>query len=329
MLQPRDADYMKNDVCCPHVICSARVICSAPGTLMLMGEHAVLYQRSALTAAIDQRVRVSITLRDDDYIEISSSTLGNFKTHLSDLQPCKPFEFVTTALTHSKMKKGLTCQIESQCSHQMGLGTSAAVTVASVAALAKIMGETIDLYTVFKRALAVIRQVQGQGSGADVAASTYGGVVKYTCKDIPSIEKLKNIPSLACVFSGYKMATKEVIALVKSRYEQDKTTYEAIFTAIDDLVLKAAIAIEQEDLPLLGILFNRQQTLMQALEVSDSHLDFLIATLRAQKGILGAKISGSGLGDCVIGLWDPKEKSPLPLENEIKVEISPQGLLYE
>jgi mevalonate kinase len=97
------------------------------------------------------------------------------------------------------------------------------------------------------------------------------------------------------------------------------------------------IAIQEQDWLELGFLFNEQQKCMKSLGVSDDHLDSLIAELRAQPNILGAKISGSGLGDCVIGVSSSGHtisKLVIPAQAGIQATIIPtrislEGLRYE
>lgn len=313
-----------------------KITCSAPGSLMLMGEHAVLYGRCALAAAIDQRLFVTASLREDDEVCVSSKTLGTFKARLSQLAPKAPFTFVIEAVLQSGFQQGVDIAIDSDFSHQMGLGSSAAVTVATVATLAKLQNQTLNHYEIYLKALAVVRKVQGRGSGADVAASTYGGVVKYATPEssegVNNITKFSFFPDISVVFCGYKKPTAEVIALVKERYDADPKNYERLFSSIHTLVIKGVEAIQTQDWALLGQLCTSQQYLMQQLGVSDACLDALVDSLLKCPHILGAKISGSGLGDCVIGIKDSNEQLDIAgprFKGNIDVHISPEGVKYE
>ena len=64
--------------------------CSAPGKLMIMGEHAVLHGKKALVAAVDQRLHVYLEARDDQTLEIQSA-LGSLSCDLKDLKAEAPF----------------------------------------------------------------------------------------------------------------------------------------------------------------------------------------------------------------------------------------------
>jgi mevalonate kinase len=100
-----------------------------------------------------------------------------------------------------------------------------------------------------------------------------------------------------------------------------------------DCVESAVAAIKNEDWKQLGVLMNCQQELMKFLQVSTPLLEQMIQILRQQLGIWGAKISGAGLGDCVIaaGLMetDPLVIEALPkVATIIPLAIDAQGLCY-
>jgi mevalonate kinase len=291
---------------------------SAPGSLMLMGEHAVLQGKHALVAAINRRIRVTLKPRADRLIYVSSA-LGTLKTSIDSLRTLereKSFRFVLAAIDvyHSKLTLGFELTIESEFSDKIGFGSSAAVVVATLKVLDKFINlspsqpinvnskEPINL-VLFQLAKTVIQQVQGVGSGADVAASIMGGIVFFRTHPLV-IEKLAlpSLPSLVAVYSGYKMPTEEVIQIVEKKRLHSPQIYDGIFQVMEQCTVAAYHALQKEDWEKLGCLFNIQHGLMSALGVSDTTLDYFANTLRGSTEIKGAKISGSGLGDCVVGL---------------------------
>lgn len=110
---------------------------SAPGSLMLMGEHAVLRGQPAIVCAINKRMTIALTPRADRTVRLHSA-LGEHETTLDDLAPNESFRFVLGAIRacRADFQQGFELDIRSGMSHQMGLGSSAAVTVATLAALA-------------------------------------------------------------------------------------------------------------------------------------------------------------------------------------------------
>lgn len=276
---------------------------SAPGSLMLLGEFAVLQGRQALVCAIDKRLFVTLTPRNDMRIEITADALGHYSTEISQLQIRKPFQFVLAALQYFKnhLKQGCDISIESEFSATIGFGSSAAVTVATLAALLRWFNMPCSPLALVKYARDVVRNVQGLGSGADVAASVYGGLVSYNT-DLSKVEKYSVALPINAIYAGYKTPTAQVIQHVLSQFATEPAALEMIYTDIGFCVQRALRVLPDRNWRALGNIMNEQQLLMQKLGVSSSLLQGIVSDLCQHTSIYGAKISGSGMGDCVIGL---------------------------
>lgn len=275
---------------------------SAPGKLMILGEHAVLHGRLALVGAINRRLTVTLTPTSQRMVRLTSA-LGTLHEPLDDLVIASPFQFVIAAIHQQRQRlpSGFDLQVESALEADVGLGSSAAVTVATAAALRLWLGEGLDREVVFDDSLTAVRLVQGRGSGADVAASVYGGLVAYR-QEPRYIQKLDHFFPITAVHSGGKEPTPAVIEQVESRRRRFPGIYDHIFNTMDASVKAAVAAVREQNWPRLGQLLDLNHGLMNALGVGSARLDELAYALRADPGIVGAKISGSGLGDCVIGL---------------------------
>jgi mevalonate kinase len=292
---------------------------SSPGSLMLFGEHAVLRGKLALTAAINRRIHVTIIPRNDDVISISSA-LGTHTTTMSIQDAHPQFRFVIETLkAASPLPSGCDITIDSEFSHLFGFGSSAAVTVAMQGALNLWMKSGLTKEQIFHKALSVVRAVQGVASGADVAASLFGSCIAYRMCPL-SIEPLGWSLPLTAVYSGSKMPTVQVIEYVNTKAAQNPLLYEQLFALMDSVSCEAKNHPER-----LGPLFCLQQGLMEALGVSNNTLSAIAYMLREKPGISGSKISGSGLGDCVIGLGRAEFQSDYPV---VCLSTSDEGLLY-
>ncbi|MDF3128508.1 mevalonate kinase [Kiritimatiellaeota bacterium B1221] len=285
---------------------SASFTAHAPGTLMLMGEHAVLHGRPALCMAVSQRMQLVLKKRADRNFTIQSA-LGAYAGELGDIEVCKPYTFVLEAIRRAAPCQGFDLKIHSEFSSTIGFGSSAAVTVSLVALLRHLAGHAFDRASIFSESLSVVRSVQGTASGSDVAAAVYGGVVHYRADPL-QLEPLHCQLPLSVCYVGYKTPTPEVIGIVDTLRGQHPARFEELFTLIGNCVGDALAALRQGDLAELGRLFNLHQGCQSALGCSDGTLEYLIYQLRAQAGIHGAKISGSGLGDCVIALGNAEAK---------------------
>ncbi|MDZ7315288.1 MAG: mevalonate kinase [candidate division KSB1 bacterium] len=277
---------------------------SAPGKLMLLGEHAVLHGSHCLVCGVSQRLSIIVTPRQDRRLIIRSA-LGNYEATLDSVSPSPQFRFILAAVNQfpQPLTTGLELEVHSDFSADVGLGSSAAVTAAVGAALCQLTLKNVERQKVFDFGLQVIRSVQGTGSGADLAASVFGGVLLYRAEPF-TCERLDNLYPISVVYSGAKTPTTQVIARVEESRRRFSELFDAIFGIMDKSALWAAEAIRADDWRTFGELLNLNQGLMDAIGVSNARLAQIVYALRAQPGILGAKISGSGLGDCVVGLGD-------------------------
>jgi mevalonate kinase len=276
---------------------------SAPGSLMLLGEHAVLRGHPAIACAVNKRLKIILKPRADKAV-LLHSTLGEHETTLDELVPNESFRFVLGAIRACKegLAQGFELDIRSEMSHQMGLGSSAAVTVATLAALAGAQGKAPDSHCLLECGTRIIRKVQGGvGSGADVAASTYGGCLRFYA-ETQEVVKLSTTPPLTVLYSGHKTPTPEVIAIVEENRKKQPQLFDELDRLIGDVVQRAFEAAARGDWAAMGELMNVNQGLMDALGVNNAKLAELVFALREDPNIHGSKISGSGLGDCVVGL---------------------------
>ena len=301
---------------------------SAPGNLMLMGEHAILHGQPAIALAVGNRLSVTLTPRLDEGVTIESE-LGRYQSRLSELSDDSTFSFMVPAiqLCKSKLKQGFDLKVTSEFSDQVGLGSSAAVTASTVACLLNYCSETVTNEQVFKLALETVHRVQsGRGSGTDLAASIWGGLIAYEMQGA-KVRPLRGTPYIDLFYVGYKLKTPEVIALVNQRADADPAIYTSIYQLMGQVTRAAEAAIESEDWNRLGQLMDQYSGLMDALGVCDANLADLQFRMRQQPSVLGAKISGSGLGDSVLslGLTKPEE---IPYQH-LPVTIHSEGLKQE
>ena len=322
-----------------------KLITSAPGSLMLMGEHAILHGQPALVAAIDQRIRVTLTPLSTPDLQIESA-LGNYQAPLRQLPPSQPLRFVLACVAQVYLptrncyrkeqsdaaistQSGLHIHIESTIDPTVGFGSSAALTVALTGALAQWHNLTWTPEQHLQQARQIIQQVQGRGSGADIAASLHGGVVHYQMQPLHA-ERLATQLTIAPTYCGYKTPTAEVIAHVDQLAAQNLKHYQALYQAMGNTTRQAIDALQQQDHHALAQAMTTYQQQLDELGVSDDMLDSIIAEQRQQPGVLAAKISGSGLGDCVIALLEqPTASIHCQQGTLLKTNINPEGYQVE
>ncbi len=308
------------------------VCASAPGSLMLLGEYAVLHGYPALVAAIDQRITVTLTPRIDKKITITS-VLGSYTAEVDAIEIKPPFSFVWACLLQYKkyLSQGCDLSIHADFSSTVGFASSAAVTVATCAALSQWLSMPLNAMQLITQAREIIRAVQGVGSGADVAACVLGGVVAY-CAAPLSAEKLPYLFPLTVVYSGSKTKTAEAIAWVKQRFAGREVELHALFKQIGDCAIRGIAAARENHVVKMAEAMQFQQGLQARLGVSTPGIDAIIALLHQQSALSGVKISGAGLGDCVIALGEAALDHALDVSSGVKkiaVKLSSEGVRYE
>ncbi|MCV6593508.1 MAG: hypothetical protein OIF48_11185 [Silicimonas sp.] len=294
---------------------------SAPGSIMITGEHAVVYGHRAMVAAIEQRVQVSLAPRSDRRIRISSEIAPPLEASLDGLAEGGPYRFVLAALAlwQDRLPTGFDLEITSQIDPTLGLGSSAAVTIACLAALAAHAGDSADLHA---QAHGIILQIQGRGSGADLAASLKGGLLAYRAPPDGAHLALPAPPQLSLRYAGYKTPTAEVLAQIAGRMTGREAEFDALYGEMSASAEAAIGAATTCDWTGFAAALNHYQTLMERLGVSDGNLDRIIAEARQSPGLQATKISGSGLGDCVLALGPPPP-------GFVPVELAREGLILD
>ena len=303
---------------------------SAPGSLMLLGEYAVLHGKHALVCAIDKRITVTLTPRTDEIITIVGLQ-ENYSTTLTELSITQPFQFVLGALKqyHGRLRRGCDIEIVSEFSDKIGFGSSAAVTVATLAAIVTWLNIRISPIELVRMGRNVVRQVQGLGSGADIAASVYGGMVGYQAQPL-SAEKFATLHPLTAIYSGFKTPTIDAIKHVQDYFSPHPNVFRQLSNSIGQCALDGMHLVRKESWARLGEMMNIQQGLMESLGVSTPLLRDIVYKLRQETGVLGTKISGAGLGDCVIGLGTMSQSETLmDGVEQIPVAMTLQGVNCE
>jgi len=256
---------------------------SASGKLMLFGEYAVLHNRPCLVATIDKSLTLKVVEGKRDKVNESvfvKTVIDNFSQQFGEIKA--------------------TVKTVSSFGSEHGLGSSAAVTVALTKALFKLKEIKITNKELFDFCYQVVKEVQGVGSGFDLAAAIYGGVV-YFVTGGKKIEKLavKELP-LVVGYSGVKADTATMIK--RARISQSFLQKSEI------IVEQARVALEKQDWETAGKLMNQNQEILRKIGVSTPKLEQLIQASLAT-GAWGAKLSGAGGGDCMIALANEGKKA--------------------
>lgn len=322
---------------------------TAPGKLYIAGEYAVVEAgHPAILAAINHFVKASITPAEQTGAIISRQYpdfVLHFRHEGTTLvcdQDDHPFGFVVAALklteqfAHSRGKQltpfklVIDSNLDSQDGKKYGLGSSAAVTVATVKAVAQFYALNLTKSETFKLAALAHFSVQGNGSLGDIAASVYGGFIAYHSVDRTWLMTAFNRHSLADLiampwaalkitpltlpanlqlmvgWTGAPASTAQLVSAVGTSTAAHPAAYLQFLAETAQCVSAIAHGFATNDTAaiLAGITHNRQ-LLRQLGQLADVAIETpLLTQLCESAEQLGgaAKSSGAGGGDCGIAL---------------------------
>lgn len=279
---------------------------SAPGKIILFGEHAVVYNRPALAVPVNQvQVDVDVSASSQPGIWIHAPIIG-LQAELSALPTDHPIGSVILRVCqlceifpHSSVSLTITSTIPVAS----GLGSGAAVSVAVIRALSTFMDRPLSNEQINSLVYESEKLHHGTPSGIDNTVITYNMPVFYL-KGKP-IETFKVGKPFTIVIgdTGIPAPTKDSVGDVRRLWQRDTNRMESIFNEIAQISTMARHFIESGRPELLGELMDHNHEFLQQMTVSSPELDILVLAAR-KAGALGAKLSGGGRGGNMIALVD-------------------------
>jgi mevalonate kinase len=289
-----------------------RTYASAPGKVILTGEHFVVFGAPALAIAINRRIVVGVNQRTDRRLHIVSSLgkSGEFEQDKFNLEEGGPeardfLEPVRIAaesvLKRYGANKGLNIQVNSDVPVASGLGSSSAISVATVASVGEAIGLNLSKEEILDLSLTAERFVHKNPSGIDIAIATFGGTILYERER--GMTRIEDMPNLALVIgnTGIARNTGSLVESVRRRRDHFPSTINPLIAAAQALTGSAVEALRARDLEKLGELLDINHGLLAAVGTSCIELDRLVYAARSV-GALGAKLTGAGGGGCMIAL---------------------------
>lgn len=281
-----------------------KVISSAPGKLILFGEHASSRGKPAIVFAVNQRLEVKIFPCQKHKILITSE---NFKVYKEEY-PTAKLDIVTNILSTFFKKYNITerpIEIEISSTIKPGFGSSAALIIALFDALFTYFNCHPSKLEFLQICIEFNQSLKGYGSGLDIASALYGGMLKFQQGRKPEPLPFEQLNFLVGS-TGIKAPSGPIIKAVRELENKDPIAIGKIFSRIEEIVSLAEDAIYEGDQRILGKLMNENHKLLQKLGVSSQILDEMVSAARAA-GAYGAKLSGAGKGDNMLALV-PGEK---------------------
>ena len=294
---------------------------SAPGKIILFGEHAVVYGRPALAVPVTQvhaDVDVTDSSRAGIWIDAPDIHLHAELNTLPSDHPIASVIHNLFFLSRVSPFPKLNIKITSTIPVASGLGSGAAVTVALTRALSAHINYPMNDEQVNAFAYEIEKLHHGTPSGIDNTVITYAKPVYFVKGQTIETFKVGQPFIIVIGDTGISAPTKESVGAVRKLWEADKAQWERVFDQVGEIANETRNAIERgkpalsevEVMKELGALMNQNHALLQELTVSSPELDNLVESAR-NAGALGAKLSGGGRGGNMIALTQKENASTI------------------
>ncbi|HLE50467.1 MAG TPA: mevalonate kinase [Anaerolineales bacterium] len=287
---------------------------SAPGKVILLGEHAVVYGQPAIAVPVTQvRARAIVTAEPRQpagSVRIQAPIIG-LEARLAELPPQDPLasaaRLVFAELGLSQ-PPALTIRVTSTIPVAAGLGSGAAVSVAIIRALSEFLGRRLPAERVSALAYEVEKLHHGTPSGIDNTVIAYARPVYFVRRQegnlIETFRVNKPFP-IVIADSGVASPTAITVGDVRRAWQAEPDRYQRLFSTVGGIVQAARAALERGEVESLGPLMDENHTLLCEMGVSSPELERLLQAA-CQAGALGAKLSGGGRGGNLIALVTPE-----------------------
>ena len=275
---------------------------SAPGKVILFGEHFVVYGVKAILCSINKRVTVTAEKTSERKISINSD-IGNLILEPNKLiseinSPLKPFYYLANKAIKNQ-DTGIEIKINSEIPLGAGLGSSSACCVAGAAAIFRLF-EDVSKERILELAIEAERTIFENTSGADCTVCTYGGIIEYGKKQ--GFKKIEDEPNFQLVIanSNIEHSTESMVSGVKIFVIKNKEKFSKLLNQESKLVEDVLKLLKENNPEALGEKINQNQKYLETIGISNNQLKKMIEI--GQKTSFGAKITGSGGGGCIFAL---------------------------
>lgn len=305
---------------------------SAPGRVILFGDHSVNFGGPGIALAIEHRVHCKVKLNT------------KFSVDGEDLDTKKhPYTRGAVLQTWTNMDKPLAIDFESHIPEGTGLGEQAASTIACLGAISMIHNHLI-YEDIARNAFEIHHEVGNGGTPLDISASTHGQGIYLSCNAGKNplwtfrkenkewtIHDLK-MPDMNLVlgYTGIPAPEKEMQAKILRFYQRNSFARDMI-TDLCQISAKGREALESGNLEETGRLMIQSHKLMMTLGAGHPMLEKLFQA--ANRHSYGTKLTGYGGGGSIIALTHEPERVITSIQEAggqaWELELATQGLRLE
>jgi len=285
----------------------------APGKVILLGEHAVVYGRPAIAIPVTEvQATACVTSSPGPGITIKATNLGKVFS-LDSARMGNPLaRAVKLVLAEANLSEQPDIEIELHSTIPVagGMGSGAATAAAVIRALAQYLqiAELSSDEGVSRPTYEVEKIHHGTPSGIDNSVVSFGQPIYFQkSADGGVVEPLDAAVELQFLVadSGVRGRTIDVVAAVRLLWDEEPQRLEGLFDECGRCAREGRVAITNGDIEQLGSLMSDNHRALQQMTVSAVFLDRL-ASAATSAGAAGAKMSGGGRGGNVIALVRPE-----------------------
>ena len=300
---------------------------SYPGKVILFGEHAVVYGSHAIAIPVNQvhshAVITPAIGSSPGYISIIAPDI-NLHQDLQSLDDNNPLAFaIRTTLRKLGVSRypAFTIRITSDIPIASGMGSGASISCSIAKAVSTFLGKPFSTLEISEISFEVEKLHHGTPSGVDNTVIAFNQPIVFKRGELSV--KLQTGVKLHFVIadSGIKSLTAQAVSAVRLNREQDKSHFDDLFQAIDQVVMNALDGFRSGDTRKIGSLMQENQGLLQQVGVSNPTLEKLISAA-INNGAYGAKLSGAGMGGNIIALV------PAELIGDIETSLLQAGAVW-
>lgn len=268
----------------------------AHAKVILLGEHAVVYGVPALAIALPQ-LTVTATVQPAP---------GAGETTVTPAIGADALRGTANLVARFRADTGIADRgalqvvLDSQIPPGRGLGSSAACARATVLALADLYDRTLDAEEIFELVQVAETAAHGRSSGIDALATASAGLIRFA-DGVAQPLRFGFDAVFVVADSGTSGRTKDAIEQLRRAFDADPDTKTTFLHRIRCLTETGERALADGEPEVFAAQLTANHQVLAGVGISTEHIDTLVATA-LHAGALGAKISGGGLGGCLIAL---------------------------
>ncbi|MEV0031977.1 phosphomevalonate kinase [Nocardia sp. NPDC050793] len=336
------------------------ITCRAPGKLFIAGEYAVVEPgRHAVLTAVDRYATATVDETGDQVTTLHSDLDGGVtlscgrigdrlvpSTADGVVPPNFTYVFAAAAIVERLLAErgiaarsyrlSISTDLADEDGRKLGLGSSAAVTVATVAALGQFHRLDLSPMDRYRLAMLATVSINPRASGGDVASSTWGGWIAYCSPDRQQVSELAGesgvdaalrapwaglsvrplpTPTGLAMQVGWTAKPASTPKMVAGLRDRNLGAHADFVSRSDHCVQRLTAALEADDSLGIRAEIDCARELLVNLD-TQAQLGIMTPSLRAlceagEAVGAAAKPSGAGGGDCGIALIERTRRAAI------------------